>query len=595
MLNRKFYRIERNNYYYGKLLTSKDFQEEQRYLNGKRRFGNRTLQGVGIVKGLHVVMADDTSIILQAGFALDAAGREIVVPETEVIKISTIDGFSELATDCAYLGIAYDEKPSDPVYSAIGIDSASKGQSYNRVKEGYHLYLLDEKDCAPIEKEEETFLQKTVMYQDEDVKVTQISPKFALKGKKLKVKVIIEKLSHAASLFSIKYNLEALGFLTRDVEVVVDNLALPQGKTHVLEYTILPEDYVFGSQELQLLTEDIVVQKAEKKDNLKVKTVTLIDPILTGMEEYILQKTQDGAMDANFDKRSDERLWIAGIHLLRSGSSAIIDGITPAPFAQYIYTVEQLSMIHALTEYFIEESNVVVGNANTPSHEPALQTAKADAPRIQSSGVFEMSFGNGGEAGRKYISDEIMHGLGVGAVFVEVGIEYLKRDANTKKSNEEIILGDNSIFATEDNHGEEKIHFVDTAIKILPDRGTFIVGVRPKAKTGKMSLRIRWYAFKTEDIQQRVSKAKDQAGCLMMQPDTIVLAPKEVAHINPVFINMPEEALSYTLIDPEGGKVDHNGVYTAPAQEGVYEVKAACISNPEIFTHAFMIVSQKRT
>lgn len=48
----------------------------------------------------------------------------------------------------------------------------------------------------------------------------------------------------------------------------------------------------------------------------------------------------------------------------------------------------------------------------------------------------------------------------------------------------------------------------------------------------------------------------------MIQPDTMVLSPKSSVHINPVFINMPEETLTYTLLDPEGGKIDNNGVYT---------------------------------
>lgn len=49
--------------------------------------------------------------------------------------------------------------------------------------------------------------------------------------------------------------------------------------------------------------------------------------------------------------------------------------------------------------------------------------------------------------------------------------------------------------------------------------------------------------------------------------------------MKPVFINMKETALSYTLLDPEGGKIDNNGVYTAPAQEGVYEVKVEATEN----------------
>ena len=58
MFNRKYYSFERNNYFYGKLLTSKDFQNEQRYTNDKRRLINRTLHGMGIVYGMDVVVAD---------------------------------------------------------------------------------------------------------------------------------------------------------------------------------------------------------------------------------------------------------------------------------------------------------------------------------------------------------------------------------------------------------------------------------------------------------------------------------------------------------------------------------------------------------
>ena len=49
MENRKYYSFERNNYYYGKMLTSRDFQNEQSYMNDKRRLGNRLFQGSGIV------------------------------------------------------------------------------------------------------------------------------------------------------------------------------------------------------------------------------------------------------------------------------------------------------------------------------------------------------------------------------------------------------------------------------------------------------------------------------------------------------------------------------------------------------------------
>ena len=189
-------------------------------------------------------------------------------------------------------------------------------------------------------------------------------------------------------------------------------------------------------------------------------------------------------------------------------------------------------------------------------------------------------------------------GLGLDAASlreVEIGVEYISRDNISSSDRESIILGDGSIFASDSTVTDEKVFELDQAIKILPERGTFIVGVRPRSKMGKIVLRIRWYAYKPEDLEQRVYSQKDQKGCIMIQPDTMVLSPKSSVHINPVFINMPEETLTYTLLDPEGGKIDNNGVYTAPAQEGVYEIKVEALAHPEIFTHAFMIVSQKKT
>lgn len=116
------------------------------------------------------------------------------------------------------------------------------------------------------------------------------------------------------------------------------------------------------------------------------------------------------------------------------------------------------------------------------------ETAQTDR-RIHSSGVFEMSLGNGGESGKSYFSDEIMHGLGNGPVCVEIGIEYISRDNLIQGDRESIILGDGSIFAEDTTVTDDKILSVDQAIKILPDRGTFIVGIRPKVKIGKMGIR----------------------------------------------------------------------------------------------------------
>ena len=593
MLNRNYYSFERNQYFYGKLLTSKDFQSEQRYFNDKRRFLNRLLYGCGVVYGLDVVAADDVSLILQSGAALDAGGREIVVPETQVFKLSTIPGYTELKTSCACLGIRYRESDSDPVYAVMDLkENGGEEKKYNRIKEGYELFLLDESDWVPAEHKEDAFFRQCVLFQDADISVVWTIPACVVPGSHVRTKLTIRKLSHVPFVWSMKGVLKGDGFATADQEIRADNLSLEYGETRELLYELAPLDYVFGGQDLTVKLQDLEIQKAGVREKLKNEFTAAVTPLKEGLLEYIRKNSGRGTMDVELEKAYDEKLMLARIRLLRSGTSAMIDAVETDGLVRRIYHLEDLMLLHELEGYLITPSAGSGSREAGAAPTDAGENRETGPARTQTSGVFELSLGNGGEAGKTYLSEEIMHGLGTGPVYVEIGIEYLVKRGNSKEGQEEILLGDSSIF--EGDEGEEKLYKMDTAIRVLPDRGTFIAGIRPRVKTGKISLRIRWFAWKPEDLEQRVYRQKEQTGCLMIRPDTIILQPKGTVHINPVFVNMPEEALTYTVLEPEGGQVENNGVYTAPAQEGVYEVRVACVDNPDIFTHAFMIVSQKK-
>lgn len=593
MNNRKYYSYERNNYYYGKMLTSRDFQNEQSYMNDKRRLTNRLLHGTGIVYGMDVVAADDSSIILQSGLALDASGREITVPRTEVLKLSTIEGYEELKTDRAVLGIAYAEEDTDPVYAVMEAAENGEGKRYNRKKEGYRLFLSDLKDCVRDEKKEDQYVKTALLYEDEDVTILQELPAFVSAGMIVKGKTRIRKTSHGPGVISFSCRVEAEGMLPASQEVHGENISLDYGEEMVLEQSFRPEPYIFGKEAVRVSFLKSTLQKAGAEEAGTEARLEIL-PVQVSPLEYVRQTGHRGTLDIDLDRTYDEKLWIAGIRLIRSRNHSMIEQVERPPFDQYVCTAEQLYILEKLHGYLAsEQEGREEIRVQKSSESPAETEGTAREKRVNSSGVFELSLGNGGEAGKVYFSDEIMHGLGTGPVCVELGIEYISRDAGTGGDREAIILGDGSIFAEDTDSTEERVYEVDQAIKILPERGTFIVGIRPKSKLGKIGIRIRWYAFKPEDLEQRVYRRREQKGCIMVQPDTIVLAPKGSAHIQPVFINMPEEALSYTLLDPEGGKVDNNGVYTAPAQEGVYEIRIEAVSSPEIFTHAFVIVSQK--
>ena len=147
MKNLNYFPFERNRYYYGKLLTEQDFNQEQKYGNDKRRFINRFLSGTGVAAGFKVVAVGEKSISVEAGMALDFAGREILLAAPVNRNLSMIDGFDTAAgetKDYLYLCIEYDERTVSPSLNITGTSSLEGEGEADRIKESCHLYLTEE-------------------------------------------------------------------------------------------------------------------------------------------------------------------------------------------------------------------------------------------------------------------------------------------------------------------------------------------------------------------------------------------------------------------------------------------------------------------
>lgn len=149
MKNLNYIPFTRNRYFQGKLLTADDFEQEQRYVNDKRRLINRYILGAGIAAGLEVIQVDDYSISLEAGLALDYTGREIVVDTPAIRRLSALDGYEEATQnegmESLYLYIEYGEMPSEPVHNiTVRAVHTLEEEEHNKVKEGYHLYVSDQ-------------------------------------------------------------------------------------------------------------------------------------------------------------------------------------------------------------------------------------------------------------------------------------------------------------------------------------------------------------------------------------------------------------------------------------------------------------------
>ncbi|MGN0402437.1 MAG: hypothetical protein ACI4HQ_09295 [Acetatifactor sp.] len=593
MNNRKFYSYERNNYYYGKLLTSRDFQVEQSYLNDKRRLTNRLCYGNGIVSGLKIVEADDTSIILQSGCAIDGAGREIVVPETVVVKLATIEGSRNLQTDVAYLSIAYTETREDKVYAVMGNvrDEKSEDCEYNHIKEGYQLSLQDAADCVPVREPKDDYLIRTVLYEDEDYRIVQEVAGYLPTDCNLAVKLAVYKKRQSPELLSVRYTVSVEGIKEQSFPIQLDNLKMDRYETRTITETIVPKAEVRYLADFKLRMEKLEVLKNKQKCQVQEPapvTVTMTDRNLVSL---IVDNSYKTAMDVEIEENYDNKIYLAKLYLIRSNEHILLDHIEEVPFKQYVYSTSQLMLLEELKDYYPR-----IGEAGREVRIVPGEVQRAEAPeqtwkqRDFVTGAFDLSIGNAGETGKTYYSEEIMHGLGEGPVYVEIAYEILNKEKGNLK--EEIVFGDGELFAA--GEAEEKQMQISYGVKVLPERGTFIVAVRPKNKTMRTSLRIRWYACKAEDTGKNISRLKEKQGMILISPDTITTTPKGIVQIQPKFVNMAQEACSYEVLDQAGGKIDNNGIYTAPTAEGVYEVKVSCISAPEIFAHAYIIVSAEK-
>ncbi|MBR1659617.1 MAG: hypothetical protein IJ705_04810, partial [Oscillospiraceae bacterium] len=135
-----FFPLERNRYFYGKLLTVRDFEMEQRYGRRKSQLMNRLCLGAGVVCGLGVSASDDVTLLIESGMALDYRGRMVVVEEPLLRKLQMLEGQESIqGKDTAYLCLRYQETDLEPV-NAVGADTGESRQ-FNMTREGSSLYL----------------------------------------------------------------------------------------------------------------------------------------------------------------------------------------------------------------------------------------------------------------------------------------------------------------------------------------------------------------------------------------------------------------------------------------------------------------------
>lgn len=576
MNNLKYYPFERNRYYYGKLLTEQDFIQDQQYYNDKRRLHNRFLHGVGIAAGLRVVMVDEKSISVEDGVAFDFSGREIVVDVPSVYRLSTIDGFEAIMEqgrgDYAYLCIAYEEHGEVPAYN-VASGEQKQENAFDKTRENYHLYLTDQEPDNNDLTMDGLFEKKEVLYEDYQIRITQTVPISVKAGEQMETTISLENISNAVQVsVELEETLES-AFCGKEtfLQVKWDKVILERGEKLSKTFVLQAMELEHGSIVIHVQPENILIQEGRdilhpsEKKSIQI-SLTKADNIQSMIDRYF-----ETVMEKTSRNNYPQGIYLAKISLMKLDNTYMIEHVSTVPFHQYLYSTfllmgithgmqRDLKMLKDLKQCALPMENVQ--NKSLP---------QMTYPERKASGVVQISLGIGGKRDQIFFSQEIVHGLGLGPVHLDLSIQ----------QDQMLYYGVGDMFYDMEVKAE-------LAAKVDTAKGTFTIGVRMIEPTSKQFINVHWRAVadalpELEDNQERY---------LYIVPNKLELWVQESYSLKAVCENMPYATIIWKTNGLESGSIASNGTYTAPGIPGIYEVTAYCQEVPELKSSIFIVVRE---
>ncbi|MBQ7506476.1 MAG: hypothetical protein IJT05_04025 [Lachnospiraceae bacterium] len=594
MNNSQLTPFERNRYYAGKMLTSADFQAEQTYFNNKRRFANSLLYGAGVICGLGVFSLDDLSVLIESGVAIDGMGREVVIDSSVVKKLSAVDGFDALRTNEVSLCLRYKEDEVHTVYS-VNRSDPDREYEYNRISESYQIFLLDTEDVPESFEMETEFLTRGVLLNDENFMMEFIMPATVSRGRNVKAVLRIEKISDADVSLSYSCILQIPAFADPDgnheIQIVVDDVLLARGE-------VLEREYWMTAQEVAALETTIIlksgsVQAFESEKVIPAPSNLAMKIQLSDVKPRELVNREIGRMNLemkNVGGQSDF-IRLADLVLVRTDSAYIIEQVNDSHVKHYIAAPAQERLRNDYMEYFIKEADIRASIQEVPSDgdQKPLNLRTGDTPEVET-GILEIPLSENARRGDICYSGEIMHGLGKGNVYVEVGYEHIRDDeALGEASAKSTIYGNPALFADDQKNVVE----VETAVRVLNDKGSFVVAVRLLQNVDFLVLTFRWVAIKFPAGNDLGIEDDYSGKSIAAETPTITMGTKESHFFGVRYNNMDPCSITYELTEANSGEITADGIYTAPGKEGVYEIRIYCTDMPVVCTYAYAIVKKK--
>ncbi len=578
--NHKIIPFERNRYFYGKLLTVRDFEIEQRYFNDKRRLMNRILMGPGILAGLNVLAVDDKTILIEPGVALDYLGREMVSDAPFTSRLSVIDGFGKLPDyGDAYLNITYFEEPKEAVHNISQSDN-----EYNRVFEGYKLSL--EADAPSVEHSllDLIGLKQFTLMDNKHIRICLKLDHVANAEEGFNAYLsVYKKLEADPVKINISLTSEYINY-GQPMVLAFDESILRRDATYQLSWhfdvsRVEPQDDLIQLSGFSLLSESLKVDYLDisLKHPVQISSLSKI--------EQIEHKYRALSLDELMAASANDYICLAKLKVLKTEHTYVIESVVNDPLNQLLGNF-QLSKIRKLEAF--QKSRNIENTPNLPTEDKPEIVSKTGIPDMSTStGKFTFLFEDKVENKEKFFSEEIEHGLGMGDVFIQVAIDSETSDGDAAFGYQnQMVFGDYEIF--EKSNYEPVVPVVKSAVINYKNKGTFILGIQFHESYARSELLIKWSATKINKHYEPMIDSKNQL--------TIVPAMSKVKIRSKISYNVFKDGepvpCKWHVKESDGGEIDANGVYMSPSVEGVYEIIAEVADYHETLS-AFVVVENE--
>jgi len=585
-----FFPMERNRYFYGKLLTVRDLEIEQRYHCSKRELLNRVLQGAGVVCGFGVTASDDTTLMIESGLALDYQGREIVLPETIFRKLPMLEGHDTLTGhQDAYLCAAYQETETEPV-NAVGSE-VKESRQFNMLQEGCRLFLTAQPPEYRGLLEAAGKENISVFYSSDELTLILSVPSAVCTASEFLVQVLVVKNENTPP---INFTLEGQSAFveTEDGRVHLTYRESPEEKRKV--YTV---DFRLRSRAISDVTSQLFPAGGELNLELgshRYKNYLTLESAVYLCRDMAALEARRRSIDSleHHLLGRDIPIYLAKLELIHTAGSVFVGGVTNLPFLQTTRResagggqgggkLTVTASARALEYWQKPDVRAVYQSAGNSLHLDFGIPSPEQYDYAVSHGVIDLTLPGGIRVNSRILSDEVAHGLGPGAVDVRLSLEFL--DGQDRLA---LLYGNSEVFKM--RNSPVAAPWVEAAAVVYPEKGTLRVGLWLHDTVDGNQVRVHYFVQKPERDTSKLLAQRQLS--LAVTPEFSRLGVGQKLQFQADVVGSEDHTVLWSVKEDNGGAIDRNGLYQAPELPGTYEIVAVASADQTVTASAFVIV-----